>query len=351
MSRILFVGDLNAGGRSLQRSRTLAALGHEVVSLSTVPVPFVAGVDSPSLVSRVLWKMGRPQDPTGANAGIVRELGRQSFDLLWIDKGVTIRPATIRDARRRTPGLVIVSCSEDDMNAPHNQSRLYLGCLPLYDVVFTTKTYNLGELRGLGARRTELFLDSFDESLHRPIALSSSEVAQFGSDVGFVGTFEDDRASQMQFLAENGARVTVWGNGWSRWVARLPSLDVRNQAVTGDDYARAICGTKVNLCFLRKINRDEVTSRSVEIPACGGFMLAERTKRHEEFFRDGQEAVFFSSREELLRHVRYYLEHEDERRAIAAAGRERCLRGGYSMREQLKRMIATAMAARRADKP
>ena len=115
---------------------------------------------------------------------------------------------------------------------------------------------------------------------------------------------------------------------------------MRNEFLFGEDYSRAICSSKININFLRKINRDEVTSRSVEIPACSGFMLAERTERHSSFFEEGIEAEFFSSNQELLEKVRQYIENESAREKIAMAGYQRCIKSGYSMRAQLGTMLA-----------
>ncbi len=317
-------------------------MGHDVAALSFVPVPFIAGVDSPSLVSRILWKLKFPPDPTRVNRYIRAETNRKHCDIAWIEKGVTIRPGTLQFIKKHSPNSILVSCSEDDMFARHSQTYWYLSGLEYYDIVFTTKVYNLTELETLGARRTELFLDAYDENLHRPIELSGLEKAQFACDVGFVGSFENDRAERMLYLAEHGIKVTVYGNGWRGWIGKNPDLVIKDKPIYGEDYVKAINAAKVNLCFLRKINRDEVTSRSVEIPACGGFMLGERTRRHLEFFEEGREAEFFDSNEEMLQKVKYYLEKNEERQKIAQAGRERCVKSGYSMRTQLTKMLNAA---------
>ena len=52
-----------------------------------------------------------------------------------------------------------------------------------------------------------------------------------------------------------------------------------------------------------------------------------------------KEAEYFEGKEELLAKVRYYLKHESERERIAAAGRERCLKSGYSNQDRIKGML------------
>jgi len=114
-----------------------------------------------------------------------------------------------------------------------------------------------------------------------------------------------------------------------------PNLIVEHAPLWGEDYVSAICSFDINLCFLRKSNRDLQTTRTVEIPACGAFMIAERTDEHLEMFKEGKEAVFFSSNEELVGLVRYYLRNEEARLEIASAGRKRCLQSGYDYESRL----------------
>jgi spore maturation protein CgeB len=138
-------------------------------------------------------------------------------------------------------------------------------------------------------------------------------------------------------LAQNGIPVRIWGGGWQeKWSVSHPNLKIESSPIWGADYARTICSFDINLNFLRKVNRDLQTTRSMEIPACGAFMLAERSAEHLELFEEGKEAEFFGSDAELLEKVKYYLIHETARRQIARAGRDRCLRSGYSNHERLK---------------
>jgi len=342
MSKILFIGDLNQYGRGYQRYRTLREMGHDVTAHSHTYVSEPNKIQSPTLFYKIFWKLRIPIDDMEINLTLRREIREHNFDVIWIEKGNMVWPWTLRYLKKMSPKSVLISCSEDDMFVKHGYSLWYRWGISYYEIVFTTKTHNLSELLLFGAKRTILFLDSYDEKIHKKIPLTDLQKNRFSADVSAIGAFENERAISMLYLAQNGVKVTVWGNGWAGWVGRHPNLDVRNEFLFGEDYSRVICATKVNINFLRKINRDQVTSRSVEIPACCGFMLAERTARHLSFFQEGVEADFFSSNQELLEKVRAYLENEPQRERMALAGYQRCKKSGYSMRAQLSAMLTQA---------
>ncbi len=333
--RVLFVGDLNQGTRSLMRAQKLSDLCGKVVALTNTPVPFIAGIHKPSLFNRVLYKLGLPRDETSINQSLQRlAQNGEVFDYLWFEKSIMIHPKTLKLIKHAMPKARLISISEDDMYARHNRSRYYEKSLPFYDVVFTTKTYNLLELKKIGARRTEFFLDSYDEDLHRPL-IGFDIIKNKDIDVSFVGTYEKERAQTIQWLAAQGVRVVVFGNGWTSLKNSHPNLDIQNRPVYGEAYVEIINRSKINLGFLRKINRDQVTSRSMEITAAAAFLLAERTDRHVELFEEGVEAEFFSNNQELLGKIREYLHQSECVRRIGLAARERCLRSGYGMRDQI----------------
>jgi spore maturation protein CgeB len=60
--------------------------------------------------------------------------------------------------------------------------------------------------------------------------------------------------------------------------------------------------------------------KTFEIPACGGVMFTNQTEEQSLFFRDGQEAIFFNTLEELLDKAKYYLDNDAERKRICQAG-------------------------------
>jgi spore maturation protein CgeB len=337
-SRVLFVGPLVKGSTTLQRLETFRGLGYAVQTVSTrKDTSFV----EPTLLQRVEHKLLGPVDRADANRGVVSAVQRGRFDLVWIEKGLTIHPATLRQIRAAQPACRIIGFSLDDMMNPANQSGRFLRSLPLYDWYITNKSYNVAELKALGCSRVVFMDNGFDPATHRPVPVTADERKRLGGPVGFVGQWEPDRARSLRALARAGMPVRVWGYTWQRMRTVPPSLVLENQPVWGDDYAKAICAFDINLCFLRKVNRDRQTTRSLEIPACGAFMLAERTDEHLRLFEEGKEAEFFSDDRELIQKARYFLEHPQERLKIAQGGYERCLRSGYSYPERLRQVLAT----------
>jgi len=345
MPGVLYVGDLKTGGTCLQRMVAFADLGWSVQGINTV-TPQALRRDS-SFLTRVIRRLSRDAlhitpawDFAAANAQILEALGQGRFDILWIDKGTTIEAATLQAAKRLAPHTIVIGYSPDDMMAKHNVTRQFLQCLPFYDFYLTNKSYCIPELRSFGCPNVFFMGNAYDPHTHCPLALSEKEEQAYGGEVGFIGAWERQRAASIAHLVASGVPVRIWGEGWAGRIKWKPSLRLEDHWIFGSDYAMGICSFKVNLCFLRKANRDLQNHRSVEIPACGAFMLAERTDEHRGLFEEGKEAEFFGSDGELLEKTRFYLSHEDARKRIAAAGRQRCLNSGYSNLERLQCILA-----------
>jgi spore maturation protein CgeB len=82
--------------------------------------------------------------------------------------------------------------------------------------------------------------------------------------------------------------------------------------------------------------------RSFEVPACGAFMLAERTAEHQELFREGEEVGYFSSAAEFVEKVRYYLTHDGERQRMAEAAYRKVTGGKHTYFDRLRQILELA---------
>jgi spore maturation protein CgeB len=255
-------------------------------------------------------------------------------------------------AAASTLGPTVVYYNDDMFNSA-NQTFTFASTVRLADCLVTTKSLNVREFEQAGARAVVYQPNAYDPAIHFPARPSPSEAARLAGDVVFIGTFRPDRAD---FLADvvrglPEAVVNVWGDGWdkSRRIAYWPRRRrwkpvrerVRGGPLWGEDMGKAIQANKIALGLLYHANRDLHTSRSFEIPACGGFMLAERTAEHEQHFAEDREAVYFDSLAELVDKARYYARRDAERAAIARAGYERCVKSGHRYVDRAQSLLAT----------
>ena len=332
---ILYVGPHWEGCTSRQRMEALADLGHKVDPIDTEP----EGTARRHFLRRIVNRIAGPTDQTHLNESIIRAIGRSGYEILWLDKALTVESDTMNYAKQH--GSLVVGYSPDDMSAKHNQSPQFLDHLGSYDIFFSTKTYGVAELRKLGCPRVEFVGNAYDRRTHRPMHVAPMLKSQLGGPVGFIGHYEKERSNSLLRLARAGVNVRVWGLDWWKMYRSHSHLTLERRPLWSLEYRQAINSFDINLGFLRKKNRDQQTQRSIEIPASGAFMLAERTEEHQELFHEAKEAEFFGSDDELIDKARFYIEHADLRQRIAQAGRERCLRSGYSNHDRLKEMIAT----------
>jgi len=109
-------------------------------------------------------------------------------------------------------------------------------------------------------------------------------------DVSFIGGLHNDRKDYLEYFDH----LTAYG----------------------EDHARAVDSSKINLNF----TDGGASDRVYKIMAAGGFLLTQPWANMEADFEIGHDLDVFNDTYELRSRIDYYLNHEDERKAIAANG-------------------------------
>lgn len=261
-------------------------------------------------------------------------------------KGAFVAPETLAFIRNQTGARLVNYCLDDIFSLnPKRVTAQMRASITLWDLIVTSKRYNVPELLAAGAKKAVFVMCGYDPLVHQPVSLAPAEKARWTSDVLFVGTYEKDRAAWLEYLVAHwSGKLRVYGNYWQAVPARSPLFShIQGRPLYGEEKGRAMTGTKIALGFLCKANRDTYTDRSFEIPACGVFMLAERSNEHLRLYEEGREIACFSSPDELVRQVNYYLAHDSERKAMADAGYRRVMRDGHTYKDRLKEILDLAV--------
>lgn len=334
MLSILYIGPLNIGGTCYNRLQALLYCGYSIVPINTgysICNSFLL-----NFLIRVFRFLFNQIYISFLNKKIIKIISTNYFDVIWVDKGLHITPDTLLYIKLKLPSIKLLSYSPDDMFNPNNSNANYFNSIPLYDLHVTTKSYNFIELKNAGAKNVLFCNNSFSPFFHKSYSLSNSIKK---NKVGFIGSYELERYNSLLFLATNGIRINIFGDWPKNKYKPHPNLIIKNKILINKDYASEISNNLINICFLRKVNRDLQTTRSIEIPACGGFMLAEKTDEHISLFKCGIEAEYFISNEDLLKKCEYYLANPDKANLIAKAGYEKCHNNNYDDISLVKKIL------------
>jgi spore maturation protein CgeB len=317
--------------------RALQHLGHE-----TIPFDLQTFYEGWVWARRVyyrlesgppIWELNRRLLARAENAGRI--------DCVWIDKGVHVARRTLQQLRRICPEAKLFHYTPD-VAFRVNRTRTFLNALAEYDLAITTKEREVEEYKRHGAREVIFIHQGYDPEIFYPRVLSGGDLAEHGVDVVLVARPEPHYVECVRTALSVTPRVAVWGNrGWQRVARKYPELKsvVRGREIIEAEYSRALQSAKICLGVLSRWAQDVSTTRSYEIPASGGFLLAERTEEHRQLFQEDEEAVFFDGFEELQSKIEQFLKNDEMRRRIARAGLARCRRDNYTYAGRFQRMF------------
>ena len=314
---ILYIGSQK--WTCLDRANAFRRLGHQVEHVDLRQL-----LPNTSWVDRFAWHIGGHIFSPWIKRNLPIKLGLRRFDLCYVDGGEWLTPSGITLLRKYASK--IISYNIDDPFGMRDGQRYiaYRMSQPFYDLSVVMRSMNVIEAKNLGARNVLRVFMSADEVAHAPRHISEEDQKIWSSEVLFLGTWMPERGVFLLNLIERGVPLTIRGSGWEK-APEWPLIRKywKSGAVYGDEYAKSIQCAKVNLGLLSKGNRDKHTTRSLEIPALGGLLCAERTDEHLEMYQDGLEALFWSDADECANLCLAILNDESKRKIIAEAGHRR----------------------------
>ncbi len=195
------------------------------------------------------------------------------------------------------------------------------------DVVLTTSRSYVDKYRKELGKDCREFLFSANTNNFKPLPVEGRYI----SEISYVGNNYNERSEGIDLMIKpliaGGYNFKIYGKWWlsegtvkkrqsiitpPTWVGQVPRREVPN----------VFNSSQINICLQNnKVFDDEThtTFKPFEVLACGAFLIAQESRALKNIF--GDKIVMVNSRDEFLSKVDYYIEHHNERKAVAEEGR------------------------------
>ena len=337
--KIVYIG--TASGTSLQRARALERLGHEVHIID----PW-AWLHRSGLSTRLHFHTGYALSGMLFDNRIVDKVREKNADLVWVNQGEFLGASVIK--RIRCLGAPIINYANDNPFAPEHRRRFhrYRAALPYYDAIVVVFEHIVEQAKQAGARKVIRKYISADEVAHLGLGHNATEKHEYSSDVVFVGTWmKEFRGAFIAELIRRGVPLSVWGDHWKKakeWKTIEPCW--RGPGVYDEaDYASILRSAKICLGLVNKTSGNLHTDRSIQIPALGSLLCAERTSEHLAMYEEGKEAIFWDDAAECAVACKALLADDGRRETIALQGSLRARRNNLFNEPVLASVIEEVM--------
>lgn len=192
----------------------------------------------------------------------------------------------------------------------------------LYDLVLVNDYYHGIQWLELGAQRMEcLPASACDPEFHHPYDLTPRQRQEFACDVAFVGTLIPDNLYGNRIRALEALRDFDLGV-WSVHDVPASLKPFARGGALGEDMLEVLSAARLTVNTHGDFMRYGGNMRMFEASAVGVLQITDDLPGVNQWFTEGQTIVTYRDLDDLRAKVRYYLDHDSEREAIAARARE-----------------------------
>ena len=195
--------------------------------------------------------------------------------------------------------------------------------LRAFDLILTSFPHFVEQFRSLGVA-SEYFRIGFDPRVRERAGAHRRDL-----DMVFVGSLSRGQHGRGNALIDHVAArlpLEVWGSGASDWPSNSPLRRCYRGEAWGLDMFELLARARIALNRHIDVAEDYANNmRLYEATGMGALLLTDAKINLGDLFVPGVEESSYRDEDELVELASYYLDHEDERTDIAAAGQARTL--------------------------
>lgn len=292
-------------------------LGHEVITTKPIyeeNLPITIGQFKPDLIITMSW----------------------TFDNDTIDKQNLLR------THIKSSGIPHVYWATEDPTHTKTFTMPYIERVKP-DFVFTICRSRVNEYKQIGIKSAHLDF-GHHPSVHFPVQSKNSSCYAIATVANAYPNILSEYPNHYRHqsihlllrpLIERDIRIDFWGRDWDQ-MNKYFAHEVPKEWIHGYlDYTEANkIYSSADIIIGLQNNPLQVTQRTYEILASGGFLLTSDTPEIRQLFEPGRDLIVSSSPEKTIDLINHYLQHPAEIQKIREQGRQRVQRDSYSLRAE-----------------
>jgi len=248
-------------------------------------------------------------------------------DLIHLGKSETVYGATIDEIKRQIDTYVIHFYG--DFRWDPQPWVVDIGKYADCTLFNYTDDRILDKYRAAGVRKIDGFWDAgTDPEIFYPHDVpKTKDVLFMGNNLDIPHDGYEKRRQLIEEALKQGLDVHVYGQNWEYLLeSGYDTLHI-HPFVTEEEFAEVCSSAKITLGIngVNDVRMYASWRRAVNSMASGAFHLTHYVPDMETLFENRKHLVWFNAVPEAIELIKYYLAHDEEREAIAMAGREKVL--------------------------
>lgn len=270
------------------------------------------------------------------NRSLIKICKDETLDIVFLYSCPFIYAETVEKIRRLGIYTAIYH-NDNPFSYQYNKMfwKIYRDTISKADISYAYRKGDIPDYYKFGAKRVELLRSYYINE--RNYYIADNKIDMDIPNVVFMGHYENDgRLDYIEDLLNNNISIGV-SDLWKVYISKRRNLIFLSSE--HNKYNEILNKAKIAVVFLSTRNKDTYTRRCFEIPVVRTMMIAPYNADLAELFNEEKEVVFYRNKKEFVDKIKYFLEHEKERKNIADAGYRRVLKDGQEVYNRLEKII------------